>query len=91
MFAVTKDPAADLDYSFDWTAWLNGDTIVTSTWTLQTGSGMTSHATSISGGDHTITWLSGGTIGGPYRVTNRITTTAGRIDDRSFEVTISDL
>jgi hypothetical protein len=29
-------------------------------------------------------WLSGGTAGQSYTVTNRITTSAGRMDERSF-------
>jgi hypothetical protein len=31
-------------------------------------------------------WLSGGTVGERYTVTTRITTSAGRTDDRSIEI-----
>lgn len=33
-------------------------------------------------------WLSGGTAGQEYAVTNRITTTAGRTDDRTILITV---
>jgi hypothetical protein len=89
MFPVTKNPNADLDYSIDWTAWLAGDTISTSAWTIPSDSGIVGHTQTILTGNHTITWLSGGTPGGPYRITNRIVTAGARTDERSLEVTIS--
>ena len=34
-YEVKKDPNADLDYGFDWTAWLGAtDTITESTWSV---------------------------------------------------------
>ena len=55
-----KGDAEVLDYHVDWTAWLNGDTITTSTWIVTVGITVDSESetTSIS----TI-WLSGGAIG----------------------------
>jgi hypothetical protein len=35
-------------------------------------------------------WLKGGTLGTEYTVTNKIVTTAGRTDERSFTITIED-
>jgi hypothetical protein len=82
-----KDPDAVLDYQIDWSAWLDGDTIVTSVWIVPDGIVKDSDS-------HTDTaatiWLSGGTIDKTYRVTNRITTAAGRTDDRTEPVTIRD-
>jgi len=60
-YEVKKDPNADLDYGFDWTAWLGAtDTITESTWTVPAGSGLTAHSPSISpDGKVTCVWLEG--------------------------------
>jgi hypothetical protein len=80
-----KDPGGNLDYAVDWTAWLGNDTIDTSTWTVPTG------LTKVSDSKTTkiaTVWLSGGTVGQEYTVTNHIKTAAGREDERSFTITI---
>lgn len=78
----THDPDADLPYGINWTAWLAGDTIATSTWTVS-GSGVTLHDD-----DNTTTattvWAAGGTEGTKYDLTNHIVTTAGLEDDRTI-------
>ena len=76
------DPDAYLDYSSDWSEWLvDGDTITAADVTAEAG--VTVEAVS-----HTETvayaWISGGTAGEKYDVTFRVTTAAGRIDDRSI-------
>ena len=87
MFTVKKDPEAVLDYTINWTAWLDGDTILTSVWTVPTGitkdseSNTTLRATA---------WLSGGTDGTNYIVVNTIVTAAGRTDERSVVVYVRD-
>jgi len=77
----TKDPDAVLDYAIDWSRWLGSDTIQTSTWTVPPGltEVTSSHTTTTA----TI-WLSGGTAGETYTVTNRIVTAGGRTDERSI-------
>ncbi|MCC6366857.1 MAG: hypothetical protein IT165_25325 [Bryobacterales bacterium] len=82
-----KDPNAVLDYSVDWTRWLNGDSIATSDWTVPVG---LTEVTDTHTGTKATVWLSGGTVGATYTVTNRITTTGGRTDDRSFDVKIAE-
>lgn len=83
-----KDPDAVLDYGFDWTAWLEaGETIATSTWTADEG--ITVGDSAIGTGT-TKVWLSGGTDGTEYLVTNEITTSAGRTDDRSIRVIVRE-
>ncbi|MBI4910310.1 MAG: hypothetical protein HY820_42225 [Acidobacteria bacterium] len=77
----TKDPNAVLDYTIDWTRWLAGDQIATSEWLVP--SGLTKMADSKTASSATV-WLSGGTAGQSYTVTNRIMTSAGRTEDRSF-------
>ena len=65
-YEVKKDPNADLDYGFDWTAWLGAtDTITESTWVVPSGSGLTTHSPSIStDGKVTAVWLKSGNAGG---------------------------
>ena len=83
----TKDPEAVLDYSIDWSRWLAGDQIATSSWTVPSGLEKVSDTQT---GTRTTIWLRGGAIGESYSVTNRITTSGGRTDDRSFQVKIED-
>jgi hypothetical protein len=83
---VNKDPNAALDYTIDWSDWLGADTIAASTWTVATPAGGLVSATPAITPTTARTWLSGGTAGQVVRVTNRITTALGRIDDRSFNV-----
>lgn len=82
-----KDPDAVLDYGFDWSAWLGTDTISTSSWDVPTGltegaNGLSTQSTSV--------WISGGSVGRTYTVTNRVVTAAGRTDDRSFLLYIAE-
>lgn len=84
-----KDPGAKLDYSVDWSEWLEdiGDTITTSTWVVT--SGITQTTTSNTTTTATI-WLSGGTPGTIYQATNHIITAAGREDERTITVRVQD-
>lgn len=89
----SKDPNAVLDYRVDWSSWLaGGETISTSAWTVPTGITEVNdagHPTSSTTTTATI-WLSGGTDGTRYRVTNRITTSQGRTEDRSIYVSVME-
>lgn len=80
-----KDPDEVLDYELDWTARLAGDTISTSVWLVPDE--LTPGAESVSGAV-TKLWLSGGTIGGSFLVTNRITTAGGRTMDESVKIRV---
>lgn len=82
---MTKDKDATLDYGVDWTEWLDGDEIASSTWDVPTG--LTAGADSFEDGVTKI-WLSGGTVGTRYSVTNEITTTAGRTDQRTIKILV---
>ena len=85
----TKDPESTLDYMVDWNAenWLGDDTISSVSWevapglTIENESNTTTTAT---------VWLSGGTLGESYRVTNRIVTAGGREDDRTFSIRVRE-
>lgn len=83
-----KDPSAVLDYSIDWSSWLpTGDTIASVTWSTSDAALVVeaSPAPSVASGIATA-WLSGGVRGVRYTATCQVTTTAGRIDDRSIEI-----
>jgi hypothetical protein len=82
-----KDPDSTLDYEIDWTAWLGADTIATSTWIPATG---ITEASSTNTTTTATVWLTGGTVGQTYLVTNRITTAAGRTDDRTIRVQVQN-
>lgn len=83
MFQTTKDPNETVDYIINYNEWLNGDIILSSVWIVP--SGITSVSSSNTSSTATI-WLSGGTLGATYIVTNRTTTAAGRIVDRSIRI-----
>ncbi len=86
MATWVKDPNAILDYKWDYASWLEpGDTIaahevvIVGTVVL----GVNSHD------DTSVTaWLSGGTEGERARVTVRVTTVDGRVDDRTSVVDV---
>lgn len=87
--AYDKDPGEKKDYAVNWSEHLtSGDTITTSTWVA--ASGLTSSAPSATTTTTTI-WLSGGTAGTEYRVTNHVITAQGREFERSFVVNVQDL
>ena len=83
----TKDPNAVLDYSIDWAKWLAGDEIATSDWTVPAGLTKVSDTKTTT---KTTAWLSGGAAAQSYTVTNRITTTGGRTEDRSFTLKVEE-
>lgn len=81
----TKDPDEVLDFTVDWAARLDDDTISTSTWTVPSGIIKVED-------EHTTTkaviWLQGGTIDKVYEFLNRIVTTGGRTMDQSVSVRV---
>ena len=83
-----KDPSAVLDYVFDWTEWLaTVETITDHTITADTG--ITVDSSTESDGKVTV-WLSGGTAGINYKVACKITTSAGRTDERTLWIRVVD-
>jgi hypothetical protein len=92
-WTIDKDPDAVLDYSLDWVDWLaTGDSLATSAWAADTGLSVDVSPAPTIVGTVTTVWLSGGTAGSSYEVTNSITTDVpipnGRSDDRSFVVKV---
>lgn len=79
-----KDPDERLDYEEDWADFLAvAETISSVAWTVP--SGLTNYSTSNTTTTATI-WLTGGTHGQEYLVAGKITTSAGRIAERSFKI-----
>ncbi len=89
MGKIPKSPVAELDYGEDWTAWLAGETLATSEWTVPSG------ITNVDDSFTTTTAfirLSGGTSGQEYVVVNRITTApSGQSDERFIVIQVRDL
>ena len=96
-----KDPNAILDYKWDFAAstngtgssdWLdtaNSETITSHTVTAETG--LTVDSSSITDTDTSVTaWLSGGTNGEAYNVTCHFVTSAGREDDRTIIIQMTE-
>ena len=93
MSIFIKDPDASVDYTIDWSGgYLQpGETIAASGWAVDPqetgGVGIAGDAAS----DVMVTvTLTDGVFGHLYRVTNRITTSEGRTDDRSLLVRIAE-
>lgn len=82
-----KDPQSVLDYTLDWSDWLGSDTISQSTFTVP--SGITKDSDSFDDTTATI-WLSSGTLGKKYTITNKIVTNGGRTDERSLIIVIKN-
>ncbi len=79
-WAAVKDPDGIEDYGFDWSAWLGTDTISASVWIVPDGITKESDTNDTT---TTTIWLSSGTSGSHYNLTNRITTLGGRTEDRT--------
>ena len=94
-----KAPGASLDYVWDWRAlthgvpgavadWLAaGETIVSASVTVPAGLTLDSY-TELDGA--VTAWISGGLSSAGYPVTCRITTSAGRVDERNIYLTVAE-
>lgn len=90
MKTFLKDPAAILDYVWDWHDWLGTDTITEISFTVPEGITILEDP-SPSELDGVVTaWFSGGTLNSSYIVTCKIVTVGGRTDERSGIFKIKD-
>lgn len=86
---ATKDPADTLDYTYDWqNVLVPGETISDVLWTVP--SGLTKGAETLNGGAATV-WLSGGANCQDYCIVCKITTSAGRIVERTVGLRVENL
>lgn len=84
-----KDPNAVIDYDIDWSKRLpDGDIILVSDWIVPAGITMDSEEST---NTTTKIWLSGGTAGQTYALTNRITTAQGRTQDKTITISVKEL
>lgn len=81
----TKDPNDVDSFGINWATRLDGDLISSSDWIVPTG--VTEDSASNTTTTTTI-WLSGGTDGDDYELTNRITTTGGRTLDQTVKLRV---
>jgi hypothetical protein len=81
----TKDPNDVDSFGINWATRLDGDLISTSDWIVPTG--LTEDSASNTTTTTTI-WLSSGTDGDDYEITNRITTTGGRTLDQTVKLKV---
>ena len=86
--SIYKDPDAVLDYSFDWSQWLESGEIIESH-AVTVPAGITKDSDTESSGKVTV-WLSGGAVGKTYPVICRITTDSGRTDERSINIILKN-
>lgn len=85
--SFVKDPAATLDYTVDWGGddWLGSDTISAVSWTTPAGLTLASSSNTTT---TATAWLGGGIDGQDYDVVCQITTTGGRIDERTIRLQV---
>lgn len=84
-----KDPAAVLDYAYDWAVWVAaGETITTATVTVTEGPDGLAIDSVVVGTSRVTAWVSGGEAGDRNRLTCHILTNQGRTDERTvlFEI-----
>lgn len=87
MSAFTIDPDAQLDYAFDWSAWLaEGETITAHE--LVATDGITIDSDAEASGVVTV-WVSGAIVP-RQKITCRITTNQGRQDDRTITLNVRE-
>jgi hypothetical protein len=87
-----KDPAAVIDYAVDWqSAYLAGQTINQSSWSVvpDDPGGLVVAVAALADG-RSVATLAGGQRGCVYRLTNRVTFSDGRSDERSLDVRVED-
>lgn len=90
--AYEKRAAEVKDYQIDWTKKLlvngvdAGDTVSTSSWVVESGITKDSDTKTTK---TTTVWLSGGTAGTDYTLTNRVVTAQGRTYEQSFILTVT--
>lgn len=85
---IEKSAGATLDYSFDFSSWLQpiADTIQSYTLT-KTPADITITQHAAAGGVITA-WVAGGKAGQDYKIRCRIVTTGGRIEERTMKISV---
>lgn len=83
-----KDPDAILDYTWDWSDWLQGgETISSHAITISPADELTKNS-SANDADSVTAWLSAGEVGTVYKVTCEIVTSQSRTEHRTATFTV---
>ncbi|MEH0586259.1 hypothetical protein QA942_20065 [Streptomyces sp. B21-106] len=85
-----KDPAARLDYTWDWTDWLAEVSDTISSATVAVPAGLTAVGAPVVDGGLVTQRVEGGDVDGAYRLVCQIITVGGLIDERKIDLTISE-
>jgi hypothetical protein len=90
---ISKDPQAQLFYTFNWADWLpTGDTVSSAVYTVATRvndpTPLVKVSNGIQSGNKTYIELRAGQTGKSYLVTVKVTTAGGLVDARNFKVKI---
>jgi hypothetical protein len=94
--AIDKDPDAILPYRFDWTEWLDGDTLLNATFAVSPAEegGLEIDDDTFDASGVATVWLSGGVPGKSYTVTCSVFPESGAVhnmrDDRSILVRVKE-
>lgn len=87
-----KDPNDVLDWPVNWSFWLQeGEIIVASEWVVPDGIDVEDHSFTNTA---TVIWLSGGSAGTNYQLTNRITTNSvpiARVKDKTIIIRTKEM
>lgn len=94
---MIKDPDAKLDFGFDWKPathgkdepdWLEADETIVS-YVITVPAGLTKVSDTQADGIVTV-WLSGGTVDEWYKVACKITTSKGRVEERTIYIQVQE-
>jgi hypothetical protein len=86
MTVLIKDPDATLDYGVDWSGYLeDGEALSLSEWSVAPAGGLVL-AGEANGASSATVQVAGGQRGHVCRLTNRVTTSLGRTDERSITI-----
>jgi len=88
MNVFAKDPSAVVEFSHDWgESYLrSGEALTVSSWSVDPA-GLTVDSSSYTASLASVT-LSGGSPGKLYRVSNAVTTTDGRVEERAIAIRV---
>lgn len=91
MSLYVKDPQARVDHAIDWSAYLAGQSLVASLWTVdpQEAGGLAVD-TDMFEAQRSSARLSGGIVGRVYRLTNRVTLSDGQVDERTATMRVEE-
>jgi hypothetical protein len=84
-----KDPQSRVDYAIDWTAYLDGQSVSASSWSVTPdGEGAIAVDQASFGLTRSAVRLSGGTVGCVYSISNQVTFSDGSRDERSITLRV---